>query len=108
MSFGTRPIFRLPLIFGRIMNYYFFEDGFFKLLHHIGIAFLLADIESEKIYQWSTLSIGAQVHLGKFQFGLVKNRTDDTWKFISTIDFQIIPLLLGKKRKKGQVWTLVK
>jgi hypothetical protein len=73
------------------VNYYFFSESFLKHVHHVGIAFLLTDIESEKIYEIGTLSYGGVIHLGKYQVGIVKDNGNSSFKLISTIDFQILP-----------------
>lgn len=75
------------------VNYYFFGENILKHLNHIGIAFLLTDVKSEKIYEVNTLSIGGMIHLGKYQIGVVKDNSSNGLKLISTIDFQLIPLL---------------
>ncbi|MGB3479297.1 MAG: hypothetical protein WBB67_09065 [bacterium] len=73
------------------LNYYLFGKGFLSSLHHIGVAFLITDIESEKIYELNRPAYGVQVHLGKYQIGLVKDGRDNSLKLISTVDFQFIP-----------------
>jgi hypothetical protein len=75
------------------LNYYFFAKGILSSLHHIGVAFLITDIESEKIYELNKPAYGIQIHLGKYQIGLVKDSRDNSLKFISTVDFQLIPRL---------------
>lgn len=79
------------------MNYYFLEGSFsfLKWLHHFGIAFVIGDTENQRIYQMDTkkLSFGTLVHLGKCQFGIIKDNRDNSLKLISTIDFQILPAI---------------
>ena len=72
-------------------NYYFLEKPFMGIIHHAGLAFAITDISSQHIYNLSWPSFGFIAHLGKYQLGIIRDKTTANLKFISTIDFQIIP-----------------
>ena len=99
------PIARLSLICYNItdakyvktaqvgFNYYFLDKPFLGVVHHAGLAFAITDINSQHVYNLSWPSFGFIAHLGKYQVGIIRDKTTTNLKFISTIDFQIIPKL---------------
>ncbi len=78
-------------------NYYFLSGspGLLKWLNHVGVAFAAADLASDQLYKFSfgELSCGAMLHIGKYQVGMFKDHGGESWKFLTTVDFQVIPAL---------------
>lgn len=88
---------RLIKAFSVGVSYYIFGDSnpilrfLQQQIHHLGVAFVIGDIENEQFYQWHRASFGGEVHLGKYQLGIIKDCEEDEWEIISTINFQVIP-----------------
>jgi hypothetical protein len=77
------------------MNYYFLSNAWapLQILNHIGIAVGCADPEGTFVtdFKLGRVSPGLIVHTGRGQVGAFYSRETKKVKFMSTLDFQIVP-----------------
>jgi hypothetical protein len=78
------------------VSYYFLSGSpwWVSWLNHVGIAAVAGDLQSTRLFDIDVknLSWGMMAHAGRYELGLMRDSETKGWKFISTVNFQMIPL----------------